>query len=164
MAQREKISENFYLDEFTDSATAKAKGILNVPTEDQVAALKYVVVKIVQPTRSHFKRPLTINSGFRSSKLNVAVGGVATSQHCYGEAVDLEVPGVPNKDVAEWIAGNCPFDQIILEFYNPAEGPNSGWVHVSLKRDGKNRRNRLVAYKDGKTTRYEAVADFSKIK
>jgi hypothetical protein len=164
MAKRELISKNFYFDEFTYSPTAVAKKIPNEPNVEHSKNLKNVVRYIVQPARDHFNKPVKINSGYRSAAVNEAVGGSKTSQHMVGEAVDIEIEGVPNKELAEWIDKNLNYDQLILEFYSPMKGVNSGWVHVSLKRTGTNRKTKLVAYKDGKTTKYENVVDFSKVK
>jgi hypothetical protein len=86
-----------------------------------------------------------INSAYRGPKLNAAVGGSAKSQHCNGEAVDFEIDGLANPELAKWVADNCDFDQIILEFYNPKEGPNSGWVHASYASSGKQRKQILTA-------------------
>jgi len=155
-----KLSENFVLAEFTKSATATKRGIDNTPQGEHMENLKYVVQKICQPVREAFGKPVRINSGYRSPALNVAVGGSKTSQHCNGQAVDMEINGVPNIVLADWIAENCTFDQVILEFYNPAEGANSGWVHASVRSDGKNRGQKLIAFKDGKSTRYQVVTDF----
>lgn len=155
-----KISQHFSLNEFTNSPTALARGISNVPTADHLANITHVVRTILEPVRLHFDKPVTINSGYRSPALNVAVGGSTTSQHCNGEAVDFEIPGIPNKTVAEWVTANLPFDQCILEFYNPDEGANSGWVHVSLKRSGTQRGQRLIAHKNGRKTTYTSVTKF----
>ena len=164
MPKRELVTKSFYFDEFTYSPTAVAKKIPNDPNVEQTKNLKHLIRSIVQPIKDHYKKEVKINSGFRSATLNVAIGGSKTSQHMAGEAVDIEVVGVPNKDLAEWIDKNLNYDQLILEFYNPMKGVNSGWVHVSLKRTGLNRKTKLVAYKDGKTTKYENVVDFSKVK
>lgn len=157
-----QLSENFQLKEFTRSATASRLGIDNTPQGEHMDNLKYVVEKICQPVRESFGKPVRINSGYRSPELNKAVGGSKTSQHCNGQAVDMEIDGVPNKVLADWITENCEFDQVILEFYNPEEGANSGWVHASVRADGQNRRTKLIAFKDGKKTRYELVEDFDK--
>ena len=149
-----KLTEHFTLEEFTNSPTAKSKKINNEPTKEHLENLKFVAKKILEPVRKKFGKPVTINSGYRSEILNKAVGGSRTSQHCNGEAVDFEINGVSNKEVAEWVTLNIEYDQCILEFYNPKEGTNSGWVHVSLKRDGKNRKQKLTALKDGKKTVY----------
>lgn len=144
-----KLSPNFTLQEYTKSQTALRLGIDNTPEEDHLVAAQSLFLMVVQPIRDHFG-PTVLNSGYRGPALNEAVGGSATSQHCKGEAVDLEVPGVPNAEVAEWIRDNLDFDQLILEFYTPGI-PDSGWVHVSYKHD-ENRKSVLTAMKeDGKT-------------
>lgn len=160
---RELVSKNFYLDELIYSPTAVARKINNTPNAEQSDNLRNLILKVLQPVRDHYKKPLKINSGFRSPALNAVIGGADKSQHSQGEAVDFEIEGIPNKLVAEWVADNLVFDQLILEFYNPMEGVNSGWIHVSLRKTGINRKQKLVAYKDGKSTRYEPVTDFFKI-
>jgi len=136
--------------EFTKSQTAERKGIDNTPQGEHLDAAKALFEKVVQPVRDHFG-PTVINSGYRSPELNEAVGGSATSQHCKGEAADIEVPGVPNPELAQWIHDNLEFDQLILEFVTVGI-PDSGWVHVSYKADGENRKSVLTAKRiDGKT-------------
>lgn len=154
------LTPHFTLKELTESPTAKAKGIDNVPTPEHLANMKYVCEKILEPVRAHFGKPVQVNSSYRCPALNAAVGGSTTSQHVNGQAVDFEVPGISNKIVADWVSEHLEFDQVILEFYNPAEGPNSGWVHASLKKEGGNRKQKLVALKDGGKTVYKPVTDF----
>lgn len=149
-----QLSENFTLTEFTKSQTGARLGIDNTPKGDHLENLKNLVIKIIQPVRTKMGRPLTINSGYRGPELNKAVGGAATSQHCNGEAADIECPGVPNYDLAKWIQDNLDFDQLILEFYTPGI-PDSGWVHVSLKRSGPQRKQVLTAMKEGGKTVYK---------
>ena len=150
-----KLSPNFTLQEFTKSQTALRMGIDNTPEEDHMVAAQSLFLMVVQPVRDHFG-PTVINSGYRGPKLNEAVGGSSKSQHCKGEAVDIEVPGVPNATVAEWIRDNLDFDQLILEFYTPGI-PDSGWVHVSYKHD-ENRKSVLTAMKeDGKTVYKQGI-------
>lgn len=146
-----KLSKNFSLAEFTKSQTAIRMGIDNTPQGEHLEAARALFENVVQPVRDHFG-PTIINSGYRGPDLNRAVGGSSTSQHCKGEAVDIEVPGVPNAEVAQWIQDNLTFDQLILEFYTPGI-PDSGWVHVSYKdEDAENRKQVLTAMKeDGKT-------------
>jgi len=143
------LSKNFTLTEYTKSQTALRQGIDNTPGDEHLASAKLLFEKVVQPVRDHFG-PTVINSGYRGPALNAAVGGSSSSQHCKGEAVDIECPGVPNYDVAKWIEDTLDFDQLILEFYTPGI-PDSGWVHVSYKSEG-NRKSVLTAMKqDGKT-------------
>ena len=111
--------------------------------------MKILCETILQPIRDHFG-PISINSGYRGVVLNKTIGGSWKSQHCEGKAVDIECPGTSNRHVANWIADNCTYDQIILEFHD-REIFDSGWVHVSFNR-GSNRMQRLHTLKeDGKT-------------
>ena len=111
-----KLSKNFSMAEFTKSQTAERKGIDNTPQGEHLEAAVALFENVVQKVRDHFG-VTTINSGYRCPELNAAVGGSATSQHCHGEAADIEVPGVANSDLANWIVDNNDFDQVILEFY-----------------------------------------------
>ena len=145
-----KLSENFTMAEFIKSDTANRLGIDNTPEGEHLENAKALFENVVQKVRDHFG-PTVINSGYRCPELNEAVRGSKTSQHCHGEAADIEVPGVANGDLAQWIVDNLDFDQVILEFYTPGQ-PSSGWVHVTYKADGTNRNKALTAAKiDGKT-------------
>jgi len=150
------LSKNFRLEEFIKSDTATRNNIKNDPTIEAIANLKHLCVTILQPLRDMIG-PVKVNSGYRGSALNKFVGGSWSSQHCKGEAADIEVDKVSTKDLAKMINRNFDFDQIILEFYDPNEGPHSGWVHVSTKKEG-NRKETLRAYKDSEgKTRYEEI-------
>ena len=156
-----KLSKNFSLEELTRSATATKLGLDNTPDDEHLKNLQVVVDEIAQPLRDHFGKPVRINSGYRSPALNEAIGGSTKSQHSKGEALDLEIDGVSNMEVAGWISENCDYDQVILEFYNPADGPNSGWVHASCKAIlSENRERKLIALKDGKKTVYTLANEF----
>lgn len=146
-----KLTKNFSLREFTKSQTAERRGIDNSPTDEHLAAIRATAENIAQPVRDHFG-PTVITSGYRSQALNKAIGGSQNSQHSKGEAIDFEVIGVSNYEVAKWIKENLVFDQLILEFYTPGD-PNSGWVHCSYRADGENRYEVLTAVKNssGKT-------------
>lgn len=126
-----KLSAHFTLAEMTRSDTAAREGIDNTPTDKEIENLKKLCAAILEPARAHFGKPITPSSGFRCKALNAAVGGSDTSQHMTGQAVDFEVPGVSNIDLAYWIKDNLEFDQLILENFNP-EVEGSGWVHVSV--------------------------------
>lgn len=144
-----RLSKNFTLSEFTKSQTALRQGIDNTPDGEHLEAAKELFANVVQPVRDNFGVTV-INSGYRGPKLNEAVGGSSRSQHCKGEAVDIECPGTSNYEVAKWIEDNLDFDQLILEFYTPGI-PDSGWVHVSYKTED-NRKSVLTAMKEeGKT-------------
>jgi zinc D-Ala-D-Ala carboxypeptidase len=145
-----KLSKNFTLAEFTKSQTAERKGLDNNPTDEHLVRAKLLFENVVQKVRENFG-PTVINSGYRGAELNAAVGGSTKSQHCKGQAADIEVPGVANAEVAQWIVDNCDFDQLILEFYTPGI-PDSGWVHVSYVGPEENRKSILTASRvDGKT-------------
>ena len=150
-----QLSEHFNLKEFTKSETAIRKRIDNTPNADHAQNLKNVCEKILEPVRRHFNKPVRINSGYRGPALNSAVGGSSKSQHCNGEAIDFEIDGLPNPDLAKWVSENCEFDQIILEFYDPKEGPNSGWVHASYTTKGPNRKQKLTALTENGKTVYK---------
>jgi hypothetical protein len=145
------LSEHFKLGEFIKSETAIRKGIDNSPSEDHLENLKLVCQKILEPVRKHFGKPIRINSGYRGPALNAAVGGSSKSQHCNGEAVDFEIDGLANPELAKWVAANCEFDQIILEFYDPKEGPNSGWVHASYSKKSNRKQTMTASSAGGKT-------------
>lgn len=155
-----QLTEHFTLEELTVSPTAKRLGLSNNPTPEHVANMKYCCEKILEPVRAHFGRPVQINSSYRAPAVNKAVGGSNTSQHVNGQAIDFEIPGIDNKVVADWVADNLEFDQVILEFYTSGD-KNSGWVHASIKKEGGNRKQRLIATKSkaGGTT-YTPVKDF----
>lgn len=126
-----QLSPNFTLAELTRSDTATRLGIDNTPPAAVISALRHLCERVLEPTRRQFGRPVRVNSGYRSPRANSAVGGSDTSQHVFGEAADLEIPGIANGDIAIWIRDNLVFDQLILEAYTPGQ-PSSGWVHVSL--------------------------------
>jgi len=143
------LSANFTLSELTKSETALRKGLDNMPTEDIIKSLKLLVDNVLQPIRMHYNASVKVNSGYRSPEVNASVGGSKTSDHCKGQAADIEIAGVANGALAKYICDNFKFTQVILEFYTQGI-PDSGWVHVSydptnlkcqaltaIKRDGK---------------------------
>lgn len=143
------ITKNLTLEELIHSDTAKAKGIDNSPTNEHLKYLIEIANNIFQPLRDGIGKPIRISSGYRSEKLNKAVGGSKTSQHNKGQALDLvATTGFTNKDIFDYIKNNLEFDQLIYEFGNNV---NPDWVHVSYNK-GKNRKQVLKAIKkDGKT-------------
>ena len=141
-----QLSKHFTLEEFEKSQTATRKGIKNKAGSGEIKNLGDLCYEVLEPVRAKFDKPVTITSGYRSPELSEAIGSKATSQHCKGEAVDMEVIGVSNLQVALWIENNLDFDQLILEFWTGEA--NSGWIHVSYK-DGSNRKQ-VLTY-DGKS-------------
>ena len=132
MDLNDKLSTHFSLRELVRSDTATRLGIDNTPDEETIECLRFVSSQLLEPVREHFGVPFSPNSGFRCLELNRALKSKDTSQHIKGEAVDIEVPGVSNFDLADWLRGNVEFDQLILEFYTVGD-PWSGWVHVSAR-------------------------------
>ena len=145
-----KLTPNFSLSEMTKSDTALRLDMDNTPNAAQVENLKTLCEKILQPVRDHFGKGVKVNSGFRHPQVNAAVGGSTTSDHCKGMAADIEIPGVANGDLAQWIVDNLEFRQVILEFYTPGV-PDSGWVHVSFNPEDNKKQVLTAAKQRGKT-------------
>jgi zinc D-Ala-D-Ala carboxypeptidase len=152
-----KISEHLDLVEVTRSETAQRKGISNMPIAEHIENFKKLAENIFEPIRNHFNVPIHISSGYRSKELNTAIGGSLTSQHCSGEAIDIDMDGsangVTNKMVFEFIKDNLDFDQMIWEFGN-SDAPD--WVHVSYETSKPQRKQILRATKIGGGTKYSA--------
>ena len=146
-----KLSNNFTLQELTKSQTATRKGIDNEPGTTEIENLIHLAKTILQPVREHFGKPVMISSGYRSPALCEAIGSSAKSQHAKGEAADFEIGGVDNLELATWIADNCEFDQLILEFYDGVD-PNSGWIHCSSKKENSRRQTLKAERIAGRTS------------
>ena len=142
-----KLSPNFTLTELTKSSVAERFNLDNTPSQEVINNLARVCGQILEPVRTHFGKGFIPNSGYRSPAVNEKAGGSKTSQHMTGEAVDFEIPGIDNYQLACWCRDNLTYDQIILEFYQPGV-PDSGWVHVSIKSAG-NRGNCITINKAG---------------
>jgi hypothetical protein len=152
-----KISDHITYAEAIHSQTAKRKGIDNTPNPNQIEAMKLLAEKVFEPLREWVGGPIKVNSFFRSPDLNTAIGGSKTSQHCKGQAIDIDdVYGYKtNSEMYHWIKENLSFDQMIWEFGTDTQ-PN--WVHVSYVSEENNRNRCLKAYKDdmGKT-KYKTI-------
>ena len=151
-----KLTSNFTLSEMTKSDTALRLDMDNTPNAVQVENLKILCEKVLQPVRDHFVKGVKVNSGFRHPQVNAAVGGSKTSDHCKGMAADIEIPGVANGDLAQWIVDNLEFRQVILEFYTPGV-PDSGWVHVSFNPEDNKKQVLTAAKQRGKTVYLEGL-------
>jgi hypothetical protein len=143
-----KLSNSFNLIEFTSSETASRRGIDNTPSIAVIENLRLLCENVLQPLRDKYGKSINITSGYRSPKLNKAIGGSSTSQHCFGQAADIQVDRKDYLKVWE-ILKTLPFDQIIFEF-GTESAPD--WIHVSFVQ-GKNRGQKLKAVKNifGKT-------------
>lgn len=144
------LTANFSLAELTKSETALRHNMDNTPTDADIANLRILCEKVLQPVRDHYGKGVKVNSGFRHPDVNAAVGGSKTSDHCKGQAADIEIPGVPNHELAEYIAANYEFTQVILEFYTRGV-PDSGWVHVSYDPTNLKKQTLTATKENGKT-------------
>lgn len=153
-----KLSEHLDLSEVIRSESAKRNGISNMPTEQHIANFKLLAENVFEPIRAHFRCPIHISSGYRSIELNRAVKGSLTSQHCQGEAIDIDMDGTPNgvtnKMVFDFIKNNLEFDQLIWEF---GTNENPDWVHVSYESTGKQRKQVLKAIRSNGSTQYKQI-------
>jgi zinc D-Ala-D-Ala carboxypeptidase len=148
-----KLSSNFSLAEMTKSDTALRLDMENTPGDEEIANMTALCDNVLQKVRDHYGIGVKVNSGFRHPDVNAKVGGSKTSDHCKGMAADIEIPGIANADLAQWIVDNCEFRQVILEFYTPGI-PDSGWVHVSYNPDD-NKKQVLTAMKENGKTVYK---------
>jgi hypothetical protein len=149
----DRLSQFVTLAEAIKSDTAVRLQIDNLPTADVRLNMEHVAKNVFDRVRAHFNMPIAITSFYRSFALNKAIGGSNTSQHCFGEAIDIDgdkLGGVANSAIFHYIKENLDFDQLIWEF-GTANEPD--WVHVSLKRS-LNRRQILRAQKNGSKTIY----------
>ncbi|MES2395619.1 MAG: D-Ala-D-Ala carboxypeptidase family metallohydrolase [Bacteroidota bacterium] len=139
------ISKHITLLEATKSQTAIRNGIPNEPNEVQLEAMKLVAEACFEPIRNHFGIQLKVSSFFRCEALNATVGGSKTSQHCKGEAIDIDADGtvITNKQIFDWAKANLKFDQLILEY--PDKDGNPAWVHISFSKHGN--RNQVLTIK-----------------
>jgi zinc D-Ala-D-Ala carboxypeptidase len=144
------LTDNFTLAEMVKSDTALRHDMDNTPGEIEIENLKRLAEKVLQPVREHYQRGVKVNSGYRHPDVNAKVGGSKTSDHCKGQAADIEIPGIPNADLAKWITENLDFTQVILEFYTQGV-PDSGWVHVSYDPQNLKKQSLTAVKKDGKT-------------
>lgn len=152
-----KLSDNLTLKEVVHSNTAIKHGIDNSPTAEHLENLKAIATDVFQPIREHFGKPIYVSSGYRSYALNERIGGSTMSQHSKGQALDLDADvfgGLTNAQLFAYIAEFIVFDQLIWEF---GDSKNPDWVHVSYKKEGKNRGQKLLAYKKGGKTLYKEI-------
>jgi len=138
-----KLSENFTLDELTRSTTADRLGLDNTPSDEVTENLKRLANLILQPLRDHLGRPITINSAYRSPRVNASVGGSPRSQHMLGEAADIRVANLEVTELVEIIKDlGLPYHQLINEF--------DSWVHVSVAPKGEKPKKQVLHFKKEK--------------
>ena len=119
-----KLTENFSLEEMTVSEIGARRGLDNTPNATEISNLVRTAL-LLEQVRALVKKPIIINSAFRSKAVNDAVGSKDTSQHRIGCAADIRVPGMTPKQVVEAIMkSDIPYDQVIREF--------DSWTHISV--------------------------------
>jgi len=150
------ISKHVSYREGVYSITADRLGLKNDPTEEHLDNMKLLSEKIFEPLRDHVGGPIKINSFYRGPELNAAIGGSAKSQHCNGQAIDIDdtFGHATNAEMYTWIKENLDFDQMIWEF---GDDKNPNWVHVSYVGKDKNRNRCLKAYKENNKTKYMVI-------
>ena len=151
-----KISKHVSYREGVYSNTATRKGIDNTPTDDHLHFMEIIANEVFEPLREWVGGPIKINSFYRSPDLNTAIGGSSMSQHCKGQAMDIDdtFGHKTNAEMFEWIKENLNFDQMIWEFGND---DNPDWVHISYVSEAKNRNRCLKAYKEKGKTKYAVI-------
>ena len=150
------ISKHISYKEGTYSITAIRKGIDNTPNNDQLLKMVSVAEEVFEPLRNYVGGPIKINSFFRCPELNTAIGGSSKSQHCKGQAIDIDdtFGRMTNAEMYNFIKDNLEFDQIIWEF---GDDNNPDWVHVSYVSPEDNRNRCLKAYRDKGKTKYIVI-------
>ena len=150
------ISKHISDKEGVYSNTAIRRGIDNIPNSEQLSNMKVLAENIFEPLRSYVGGPIKINSFFRSIELNKAIGGSSKSQHCKGQALDIDdtFGRMSNAEMYEFIKKHLNFDQLIWEF---GDDKNPAWVHVSYVSEKENRNRCLLAYKENKKTKYKVI-------
>ena len=150
------ISKHISYKEGVYSITATRRGIDNTPDDDQLSNMELVAEEVFEPLRNYVGGPIKINSFFRSPKLNTAIGGSHKSQHCKGQAIDIDdtFGRCTNAEMYHFIKENLNFDQMIWEF---GSDDNPDWVHVSYVSDEDNRNRCLKAYRENGKTKYMVI-------
>ena len=150
------ISKHISYKEGVYSRTATRLGIKNNPNAEQMKNMIAIAEEVFEPLRMWVGGPIKINSFFRSPELNKAIGGSGKSQHCHGQAIDLDdtFGRATNAEMFEFIKKHLDFDQIIWEF---GDDENPNWVHVSYVSEDKNRNRCLKAYKEKGKTQYKII-------
>jgi len=150
------ISKHISDKEGVYSRTATRLGIKNNPNAEQMKNMIAIAEEVFEPLRTYVGGPIKINSFFRSPELNKAIGGSTKSQHCHGQAIDLDdtFGRCTNAEMYKFIKKHLDFDQIIWEF---GDEDNPDWVHVSYVSPDQNRNRCLQAYKENNKTKYKII-------
>ena len=150
------ISEHISYKEGVYSITATRRGIDNTPNDEQLKNMELIADEVFEPLRAYVGGPIKINSFFRSPDLNTAIGGSSKSQHCKGQAIDIDdtYGRMTNAEMYHWIKEHLEFDQMIWEF---GDDDNPDWVHVSYVSPEDNRNRCLKAYRENGKTKYMVI-------
>ena len=150
------ISAHISYKEGVYSRTATRLDIDNEPNNEQIDNMRLLAQEVFEPLRMWVGGPIKINSFFRSPKLNKAIGGSTKSQHCHGQAIDIDdtFGRATNAEMFDFIKEHLDFDQMIWEF---GDEDNPDWVHVSYVSEDKNRNRCLQAYKENGKTKYKVI-------
>ena len=150
------ISKHISYKEGVYSNTATRRGINNTPNDEQLNNMETVAEEIFEPLRAYVNGPIKINSFFRCPELNKAIGGSSKSQHCKGQAIDIDdtFGYMTNAEMYYFIKEHLDFDQIIWDF---GSDDNPDWVHISYVSPGKNRNRCLKAYREDGKTKYIVI-------
>ena len=138
------------------SNTATKLGIYNTPSDDILEVMKTTAWAVFEPLREWVGGPIKITSFYRCEELNRAIGGSTSSQHCKGQALDLDdtFGYKTNAEMFEFIKDTIEFDQLIWEF---GDENNPDWIHVSYTKDRPNRNRVLRAFRQDGRTKYERM-------
>ena len=152
----DRISEHISLKEGIKSHTSTRLSIDNTPRDLDLINMKTIAEKVFEPLRKFVGGPIAINSFYRSPKLNSAIGGSTSSQHCIGCAIDIDdtYGYKTNAEMFEYIKCNLDYDQMIWEF---GDDTNPNWVHLSYISEDVNRRRLLKAIKIKGKTSYAVI-------
>ena len=150
------ISKHISDKEGVYSITAIRRGIDNTPNDEQLKNMELVADEVFEPLRSYVGGPIKINSFFRCPELNKAIGGSSKSQHCKGQAIDIDdtFGVISNADMYYYIKNHLDFDQMIWEF---GDDDNPNWVHISYVSEKDNRNRCLKAYREDGKTKYMVI-------
>ena len=150
------ISKHVSYKEGVYSITATRLGVDNIPNDEQLNNMEVVAKEVFEPLRKWVGGPIKINSFFRGSELNKAIGGARKSQHMKGQAMDIDdnYGNATNAEMYHWIKENLDFDQLIWEF---GDDDNPNWLHVSYVSKEDNRNRCLKAYKEQGRSKYMVI-------
>ena len=150
------ISKHISYKEGVYSRTAERLGLDNDTSDDCLVNMMNVSEKVFEPLRIHVGGPIKINSFYRGPELNKAIGGSSKSQHCHGQAIDIDdtFGKRTNAEMFTYVKEMLNFDQMIWEF---GTDKNPNWVHISYVSPKDNRNRCLKAYREDGKTKYKII-------